>query len=81
MALIPKKYRENYGQEEDRVDSTGADHLSGFNPDDRQDGREKEWQDRGRVQTERPDPERKTSIERDFEPEDNTPASSSDPAY
>lgn len=81
MALIPKKYRDTFNQQENHMDSTASGHFTGFDPDDRQDGREKEWQERGRVQTERPDPERKTSIERDFEPEDDTGESSSDPAY
>ena len=34
-----------------------------------QDGRNKEWQDRARVNTAFPNPDTKTNIERDFEPE------------
>lgn len=40
---------------------------------DMQDGRNKEWQDRGRVNMDHSDPTEQTNIERDFEQEHRDP--------
>lgn len=40
-------------------------------PPETQDGRYKEWQDRSRVNLEKADPDQQTSVERDFEKEEN----------
>ncbi|HSB91895.1 MAG TPA: hypothetical protein VLC28_02205, partial [Flavitalea sp.] len=61
-----KKDNLNRGNNESRNDDQRNDPL----PDSLEDGRSKEWQDRGRVVLDKDiAPDAKTNLERDFEPE------------
>ena len=83
MALIPRGYsrennpvdpqnrqdRDSTAPHMDQDRTTDSDREPGNYAND-EDGRSKEWQDRGRVNL-HPDPSAKTNLERDFEPEDD----------
>lgn len=70
--LGQKKESVNFGYE-NGVSKPDAQRQDGENPDD--DGRNKEWQERARVNLEKTSPDTITNIERDFEEEndDETP--------
>ena len=83
MALIPRGYHQENPQTDPQNrrnrDTTAPqmdqDRTSESEPgrgsyDTDEDGRSKEWQDRGRINL-HPDPSAKTNLERDFEPEDD----------
>lgn len=66
--LGQKKEPVNFGYD-NGISKPDAQRQDGENPDD--DGRNKEWQERARVNLEATSPDENTNIERDFEPEKN----------
>ncbi len=87
MALVPKNYKkEKSGSSSNQNPNPGdSKDLGGGTEQDSErdlaeDGRSKEWADRARINL-HPDPDAKTNLERDFEPEQDPEPKKDDPVY